>query len=618
MTRIPLLLVSLLICLPTLAQAVDVSVRVSAEPREPMLRANYGIHVEWNGGVVQGAVLTVDAPVSNLTVHQWDAGMACTTEGTRIRCTLPEVAEFRGGFYLATNPATPGLYTATATVTAATPDPNPANNTASATVETLRLPVLRAGAVSIDVERENAASPARPAELRAGVQNHGETATNVTMHVTLPEGGSFLRLEGYVGPPGECYVSPQAVDCRWAKIEFFQLMQFRLDYVAPDRDSGGTFPVRFEVDSAEGNASSGTNVLNVPLRKRFVVSSAADEGAGSLRQAILDANVSCAATPCYIALRSSEPIRPLTPLPELSGFVKVEGENTRAEIDGSLLTQGHGLAGNVCELRVLNVALRNFPGHAIEARQAEGCGHVRGGLQVRSTELTGNVRGIVTKRIAAAIDLNAILDNKRAGIYIDRSRDVDIHRNTISRNGASGIFVNLSDSALIYDVAEARIKNNVIRDNHEWGICRTAHGWVDIASNEIAGNLHYGIDVNLDFDTPNGVDTVGVPNKPVLLSATYDPAANQTILRAKLESHKTYGSLRIAVYASDALSRGGHPEAERQIYSNFVNKLGDVDIVLPGDHRGKWITALITHTAVFEWELIPSNTSEISNAVRAE
>jgi parallel beta-helix repeat protein len=612
-------LLALVVAAPLFGQGVDVRVEISADPREARLNASYGVHVKWDAaGQPENVVLTVEAPAPIVDLYLWDSEMTCTTEGTRIRCTLPSRSGFDGGFYLVTRPERPGTYTATAAVTSTTPDPDLSNNTSASSIEVTGLPRLRPGGISVDMERENAASPGQPGEIRAGVQNDGEPATDVVLRITLPEGGSLVGVDYYLGPDVQCDTTPAEAVCRWSRLEPFESMQFLIHYLAPDRDDGGTFPVRFEVDAAEPDSEpeGRTETMQVALRRRFVVSSTANEGSGSLRQAILDSQTLCASTPCLLSIRTTEPIRPASPLPELAGFIKMESIGTRAELDGSLLPDGPGLTGTTCELRISNFGIRNFPGHGIEARHGGECNYLRGGLFVRNNELTGNLRGLVIKGHDGIVEDNVIRFNRRAGIYIDGSFDMKVIGNEIVGNGASGVFVNLSPTGQYYGKPpEARIHDNVIHHNGEWGVSRTANGWVELKGNSIAHNFLYAYDVGLDLSTPNrDDDRVGVPNKPVLFSAAYDPVNDRTILRGSSDAIAS----RLDIYASTSLSGGGYPDAEQQVATQELRELGAFEVALPGDLRGKWLTATMTRTVQMDWTIVPSDTSEMSDALQVQ
>src|SRR6185503_6092002 len=201
---------------------------------------------------------------------------------------------------------------------------------------------------------------------------------------------------------------------------------------------------------------------------------------------------------------------------------------------------------------------------------------------------------------ASRIDIidNLISGNRRAGIFLDGGFLALVSQNRIGvnakgeplGNGASGIFLNFS----------ADVEDNIIANNGEWGVCRTQQGEIALRRNSIYGNTSQGIDAGLDNETPNRAnDSQGLPNKPVLFSASYDAANNTTVVRGRLDSNlwsSGYPSnYTIEVYASSGLSVWGYPQGETLVAAKSLTT-GHTDFVIavPGDLRGKFITA--THT----------------------
>jgi len=126
----------------------------------------------------------------------------------------------------------------------------------------------------------------------------------------------------------------------------------------------------------------------------------------------------------------------------------------------------------------------------------------------------------------------------------------------------------------------------------------------------------------IDLRTPDA------PNKPELLSATYDAARGATVVRVRFEPTVRGLGSRLDLYASDSLSVFGYPEAERPIAETF--RTGEFELVVPGDLRGQWITATGTPTVDIIFlrdENVPASatnrytaydTSELSDAIRVD
>jgi hypothetical protein len=499
-----------------------------------------------------------------------------------------------------------------AQVSSTTPDPDAVNNRAVATIDVSGLPeiVIYASSVAINAG-QLAVDPNATTTVNAALFNHGERATAVALHVTLPEGGTFVSAEPY--GDGDCSVSATEIVCQWLAIEHQQDLNVAITYVTVDRDDGEPSKLHFTADAAEPDfdPSQRARDLAVPLRKRFNVENGFDEGFGSLRQAMLDAAASCAARPCLIRIRTSDTIQPHTPLPAVSGYVKFDGGATKATLDGSLLAEGNALGGAVCELQLMNLVIRDFPGHAIEAHGGTGCSQYSPNpLLVSNNVIAGNVRGVVAKQIVTTINDNIIRDQKRAGIFIDEATQVAIRDNVITGNGASGIFVNLRADGPYYGIpAFASIERNIIRDNGEWGIARTNHGLVGVVQNSIAGNRLYAIDVDLDLDHPALPSGSPLPPTPHVVSATFDAVRQVTVVRVQ-----SVVGLSVDLFASDAPGAGGYPQAEQWLMSRYAQQ-DELEVELEGDLRGKWITATATQVHTPDWFFILPDTSEVSNAV---
>ena len=625
MTRLPLLLVPLLFSLTALAQGTDLEVTIAGEESAARRNIGFGVHVRWSGTEApQNVVLELDFP-GEISVFEWSE--TDCTPGRPIRCTIKPLPEVEGGFYAYARLPGPGTYTATASITSTTPDANPANNVATKTFTVAALPSLRPYGVA-DLPEGEAVDPGGLASLRIGVQNDGEPATDVIARATLPDGGRFTEL-GQWESPYCTIVSDTEATCRFG--DATRPLQFSLPFLAPDRPNGGTFRFRVTADTAEDDFDPADDVDEgeVLLRRLFAITNAADDGPGSLRQAILESRAACETTPCLLGVRAPEAlfIQLRTPLPNLRGRVKVDGGPLRATIDGSLLPAGDGLFfEDGCEFRVNAMAVHNFKGHGIEGRQLREterpCGYneLLTPMSVTNSDVAGNERGVVAKGVSATIADNVIRENVRAGIFADGGYFSDIQRNVVVRNGATGIFIRPTSSPLAYLPAGADVINNIVHDNGEWGIARAASGAVNIARNSIAGNRLYGIDYGLDLRTPDA------PNKPEVLSATYDAARDATVVRVRFEPNVRGFCSRLDLYASDSLSVYGYPEAERPVAESF--RTGEFELVVPGDLRGQWITATGTPTvyviflrdasvrADATYRYSAYDTSELSDAVQ--
>jgi len=634
MIRIGLSLLLLLSSFSAVAQT-DLSVRIDGIAEQPTLSAAFGIHATWTSDAAPKNVrLEVDSDGAIEDFNAWDSRIQCEPDSHPLRCSLPSVAAFKSGVYVYIRFPSPGAHRVVARVVSDTPDPQQANNTAVHEIRVAGLPALRPYGVN-DLGEGRGFDPGAPVHLRIGVSNEGEAATNVVLRTSLPAGG---RMTGPTYPDARCTVSETELVCRLGTMVHWDHVQLGVVFIAPDTADGKPVPFLVKASADQTDFTPGNDVVQgeAPLRRLFAVTNDGDEGPGSLRQAILDSRVFCEWSPCLIRVSAASPlvIQPRTAMPEVRGMVKLDGGSARTTLDGSLLANDGALRfENGCELRVHSFVIRNFKGHAVEAYQDDagrtGCTYEETltGASITNSELASNLRGVVTKGMNATIRDNVIRDHARAGIFADDGYFAEIARNQILNNGASGIFIRPAGRSLFYLPSGAEIYNNVIRGNREFGIARTRDGSVHMFGNSIAGNVLYGIDVDLDLDSgPMAL-------KPVIFSAAYRADLGGTVIRGNVTPSIQGGPEGLSLYASTSLSAVGFPQAEELLTNPYPKPNGDFEVTVPRDLRGKWITATGTRTTgvLFSRRLDSkrapsanyirtqsSDTSELSNAVKVE
>jgi parallel beta-helix repeat protein len=597
------LVLSLLLALPTLAQVGDLSVSFTSETSVTDPFYVWGVRLQWTGAQpARDVVLDIDVE-GTFSVVRSQGGMSCT-QTNPVRCTMPLLTrgEAFAGATVAVRLDRPGTHHATATVSTSTPEGPVENNTARHAVVQAGLPEIWGSLIAEDVTMD----PGGEGTFRLGVTNDGAPATNVILRAKIEDGGEILRAvptDWSFGPPtAECAIAGGEVTCRIPAMARKTFELVRLHYRAPDRREGGKVVASATVESDQGDFRPENNAFRaeLPLRRLIAVESAEDEGSGTLRQAILDANASCGQTPCTIGFRGVSVVQPRTPLPHLRGMVRVSGGDAeRVVLDGSLLSEGNGLQfDGGCMLEVYNLEIRNFPGHGIEAGQDTDfnqCYNAGGyGLYVRKSWLVHNERGIVAKGIDVSLKENVILDHRRAGIFIDGSYYSEIFNNVVVNNGATGIFVNTSNAPQFGGIPPgADIVENIVHGNGEWGIARTRTiGLVQMRRNSMIRNGLSGWDIGLDLVSPDREnDASGTPNKPRITDATYDPVTDTTTIRGT-----SWWGASVDLYASSSLSRHGHPEAETWLGTTHVFQDQKIELKVPGDLRGQWITGTITRS----------------------
>lgn len=334
-------------------------------------------------------------------------------------------------------------------------------------------------------------------------------------------------------------------------------------------------------------------------RTEYVVRNADDDGPGSLRQTILDANAGCTYyyTPCVLRFDLDHPatIHPLTPLPAIEADeLTIDGGGVT--IDGSLVDRpANGLtiaaAGNVT---VRGLTVRGFPENGVEVTAAY--------ARIESSTITGNrSRGItVIRGSSVTVSDSVVSENGRSGLFAD-SYLLNVERSVIERNGASGLFYGPSVRGAIVD--------SVIAGNAHFGVGTMRQNRdVDVGRNRIFGNRITQIDIDLDGPSffPFVRNEYAPPNGPTLTSATYDPATNTTTIRGRLEQVEISYFVRY----------------EAQFFANdrFIGAIGlgepDFTFTVRGDLRGQTITAnAIRFLSV---EFTERTTSEFSAPVEVQ
>lgn len=268
---------------------------------------------------------------------------------------------------------------------------------------------------------------------------------------------------------------------------------------------------------------------------QFAVTNTADSGAGSLRQAILDANAACTlgeACGIHFDLPPNTSIRPVTALPRIAVRDLVIDGGAGILIDGSASAGPNGLeigAQSHTILRKLKV--HSFPNAGVEATPESA-------VKIHDCEIVHNAsRGVTAFSATIAVYDSVLSGNLRSGLFIDGGNGRVLNSLigvapdgvTPMPNLASGIFVNGRGQVYIAD--------NVIAHNAHFGVAYPASAeYVEVGPNRIFANRGTPIDVNLDgpsfFEQSPGAWFHG----PRLTSATYDAATNTTTISGRLDT----------------------------------------------------------------------------------
>lgn len=623
-----LLLLTLVFLLPA-ARAAAVSVQISAPQR---VASGSGIaYVIHYYDAAPGALLEIDLPGTIADGSGSGGGPRCEL-GRPIRCTFgSDTQRFGSVGFLVQDPG-PGTHTATARITL-----YEESWFVSATTEVVALPSLVIDAFPFI----GLVSPRQPHFFYVTVRNNSNVpATNIVLTVSLPAGGHITRFE----TPSDgmsCSIANDVLTCTAPRAARGESPSVTVHATAPERiESPYSIRIAARADEQDFEPFDNDRTYYMILKRELLVTNTNDSGDGSLRTAILDANNCLRRTPCNISFQIPGPvpaggrfvIQPRTPLPELTGEVKVDGatqtqltgdtnpDGPEIEINGALLTEGAGLRISPnCVGEIYDLAVSGFPGHGIDVSRMPGdpapevC--YANGSTIRVTiarnHLTGNLRGLGVRSYFTTIENNVIRGNRRSGVFVSDGSFATIRSNRIEANGSSGVYLNVEDG---------RVVRNVIANNEQWAVARTARGDVLISANSMFGQAFQAIDEGLDLETP--------ANRPVLYWAIYDPAKNATVVRGRFDAQDPpfFARYDLELYASSSLSGNDQPQAEEPLLERQLAGPHDTfEVVVPGDLRGKWITATGTIVRIPYFSrgprpnahetAAPADTSELSNAV---
>jgi hypothetical protein len=572
---------------------------------------------------------------------------ATSTAGSCSPCTLGDIpaGQTRFAFVSVTVPDTDATITFNATVTSTTTDPNPSDNSTTLTIT-----------VSADPDLSlNLGAPAQldlglPFTLAIFLANQSITNAH-DVDATV----DFRSDAGIKSLPSRCS-SPFAgrVVCHFDTLEPQSPQPaFQLTLIAPATYGNGSIVFNAKATEREHDfdPASNTRSLTSALNDTIYVTTTADDGAGSLRQAILDANAHCSGTIfCVIAFRIAEPsatpwktIRLATPLPRITGsLVRVDGstqtgffgdtnsDGPEVEISGGGTVAGDGLHVTNCSAEIAGLAINGFLGNGVSVTagvpDSPGCSRFSGstlrdlfvGTDPTGSSARPNGRGIGIS-VPNGASFNGVLGatsilrcvvsgNVHSGIFglsgrlnISRSRiGVKAHSDDALPNGASGVFIgaggygsDIGASGFLTSGGNPGADGNVIAFNGETGVAvASGVGDVAIRDNRIFSNALLGIDIGLDGPTPAGA----VTSVPVLTLAHYDPVSGKTIIEGDIQKNPSgaYNPL-VHFYANDAGDPSGYGEAQRA--------LGSVSVTQPqlhfhfeatGNLTGQFISATTT------------------------
>jgi hypothetical protein len=555
----------------------------------------------------------------------------------------------------------PGVVTITATATSSTPDPDPSNNQTSITVTVSPDPDLVVRLLSVPVKVDIGI----PFSLVIDAYND----SNVVAH-DVDIAVSFRTDVGVKSLPDGCS-SPEAgrVVCHTDALQsvLSAYLRYSITLVAPQTYGDGKITFVISATSSEQDFNPKSNIVTAltPIVLPFIVTSTANDGSGSLRQAILDANAATASGATRISFHIDEPsankwktIHITSPLPALTASnIQIDGATQGAtnpdgpeiEISGGGTVDGDGLLITSCNAEIANLAINGFQRNGLSvigAPETSTCPGYGGsslhdlfiGTDPTGSQARPNARGIgisvpngttfSSVLGATLISHSVISGNTRSGIFglsgrlnVSNNRiGVKAHSDDPLPNGASGIFVgaggygsDIGAQGYVSAGEDPASGANVIAFNGESGVS-VASGVADVAvrDNRIWGNKLLGIDVGLDGPTPDGGNgTIAVP---VLTLAHFDPLSGKTIIEGDLPESVTTGFLAAAIhfYANDTGDPSGYGEGQRSLGSIRVLTPPHFHFEAAGDLSGQFISATATRIKFVGFDELLTQTSEFS------
>ena len=381
----------------------------------------------------------------------------------------------------------------------------------------------------------------------------------------------------------------------------------------------------------------------------FTVTNTNDSGAGSLRQAILDANATVGPDliTFNIAGAGVHTIAPSTQLPQITERVNIAGYAQPGASGNNLATgsnavlqielSGANMIAGGTGLRILDGPMQ-VQGLAINGFDADLSGNGGNGIQVFATASGVSIQGcfvgtnatgtaavpnggtgililgsntliggttLSQRNIVSGNLKNGVSDLGTSTTIVNNLIGVRANGTTAQGNSAAGVIVNGDTSAAIGGTAANTA--NVIANSAD-GV-RVFAGSAAILGNRIFGNTGEGIDLNADGVTPNDrgdADTGpnGLQNKPDLMFA--GSAGGLARVTGTLDSrpNRTY---RVEFFTNAANDDEG--EVFQLGYDDIVTDANGFAFFdkLVGAAAGQFVTATAT-------DLTTSETSEFSNA----
>ena len=367
--------------------------------------------------------------------------------------------------------------------------------------------------------------------------------------------------------------------------------------------------------------------------REFVVTSTADAGPGTLRQAILDINRECAGSndPCVVVFRIDGPlpasgwqtIALLAPLPEITApDVFIDGASqsrhtgdTRADapelvLDGTAAGLGaNGLFFRNGVARVADVAVGGFSENGIETHASRSMiVGVYSGVNPANVLLANGSRGVVFVNGGGYVQDSYLGGNKRSGGFFWTPADVQVLRNRVLANGASGLFFHRPAPSPLPSVA----RDNDIANNAHAGIALSLTATGDFARNNFY--TPFAIDVGLD-----GVSAGTVPGRlgegaivggPIITSARFENGVT-TVMGRLAPAVTPVSSFQLVTIYAGVFGHALPVATEAVSGSEFTIRINR-------DLRGQTLRAALVTNGIYDADRAVIGTSEVTGMAGVE
>jgi hypothetical protein len=367
-----------------------------------------------------------------------------------------------------------------------------------------------------------------------------ERATSLIVFLRVPQVVSFTAPEGWT-----CGGGGEQIQCTTPSATIHQSMTV-------EANRGTSVDIRVSAtiawqDRHYGNDETRASATARAFSHRVPVTSDADSGAGSLREAMIAAaQITEQGSRTRITFAPEvHTIHLRTPLPPLAGLdVWLDGTAGRSAtqkvaIDATALTNGPAIAVNAhITGGVRGLAVHSAPGNGIECHSNCIIADNYIGLDADGMTPRPNwSRGVWAGDVQASIERNVISGNYRSAIFVDSSASGSATGNLIGvaadgitpiGNGASGIFVGPQTRYPAGDGSAFSVTDNLIAYSRDFGIAIANPQWrVTAVNNRFIDNRISDIDAGLDGRQSPDVR---------ITKAVYDAATDTTWVYGTVEN----------------------------------------------------------------------------------